>query len=199
MGHHHWLFNVFLIVYGGFLLAHVWGMGFTSWHMLVVMLMGVAVAFIAHKQHGYVPSVLLVSHMIVEWCYHALHGNHYSLEEIVFHGVHALLDVVFLCIEAKEHYAKYALRLLAMVTLVLLGVFVYYYVPPRQVASVPVSATMSPLIAQALEVRKAMSGNHVHGGGIIHYTVIGGMIGCVMAHLISWMVLVYRQKDSARP
>ncbi len=170
-------FKFFLIVYGGFLLMHVWEMGFDSWSLLAGLLGGMAVALIAHKGHGYLPSVFLVGHMIIEWYHHALHGSHYNTGEVTFHGIHAILDMVFLYVEAKEHYSKYVLPFLSLVVLILIGIFTYNYVPA------PSNFAMSPLVVQALEVHKAVGEHHSHGGGILHHMVIGGMLGCVLSHL----------------
>lgn len=157
---------------------HVGEMGFDSWLLLAGMLGGMAVALVAHKRHGYLPSVFLVGHMLIEWYHHALHGNHYESGEITFHGIHAALDMVFLYVEAKERFGKYALCFLGLVVLTLLGIFAYNYV------TAPPTFVLSPLIAQALEIQKATSEHHAHGGGLLHHMVIGGMLGCVVSHLL---------------
>lgn len=168
-------FKSFLIVYGSFLLVHVWEMGFGSWQLFAGMLGGVAIALVAHKQHGYAPSIFLVAHMVIEWYHHALHGSHYETGEIVFHGIHTCLDVMFLFIEARAHYGKYALPFVLLVGTTLGGIFIYYYIPlPHDV---------SPLLAQAMEIQRMTSDHHDHGGGMLHYVVIGGMFGCVFSHL----------------
>jgi hypothetical protein len=183
MIHHRLFFKVFLIIYGGFLLVHLWEIGFDSWLLLAGLLGGMAVALVAHKGHGYLPSVFLVGHMLIEWYSHALHGSHYETSEITFHGIHAMLDMVFLYMEAKEHYEKYALPFLVVVVATLLGIFAFNYVPAPSVFAI------SPLVAQALEMQKALEEHHSHGGGILHHAVIGGMLGCVLSHLFltpSW-------------
>ena len=177
MTHHRLFFKLFLIIYGGFLLTHVWEMEFHSWQIFAGLLGGMAVALVAHKKHGYSPSVFLVAHMTIEWYSHALHGNHYDGGELTFHGIHAVLDVVFLCVEAKGHYKKYALPFVLLVCLMLAGIFVYNYVPTLS------TVAMSPLLAQAFEMQKTMGNSHTHGGGTLHYAVIGGMLGCVISHL----------------
>lgn len=177
MLHHRLFFKIFLTVYGGFLLVHVFEMGFDSWLLLAGLLGGMAVALVAHRKHGYLPSIFLVGHMLIEWYHHALHGNHYDGGEIAFHGIHALLDVVFLYVEAKEYLGKYALPFLGLVITTLVGIFAFNYV------SAPPSFAMSPLIAQALEVQKVIEEHYSHGGGLLHYAVIGGMLGCALSHL----------------
>jgi len=86
----------------------VFEIGFGSWQIVAGLLGGMAVALVAHRKHGYMPSVFLVGHMIIEWYHYALHGSHYDSTVIAFHGIHAMLDVVFLYLEAKAHYSKYA-------------------------------------------------------------------------------------------
>lgn len=176
MLHHRLFFRLFLIVYGGFLLVHVWGMGFDSWLLLAGLLGGMAVALFAHKGHGYLPSVFLVGHMLIEWYSHALHSNHYTSGEFFFHGVHAVLDMVFLYVESREHFGEYALPFLGAVVTTLVGIFAYNYVPAPTFA-------VSPLVAQAMEMQRALGGHHSHGGGILHHVVIGGMLGCLVSHL----------------
>ncbi len=170
-------FTTFLVLYGGFLLVHVLETGFSSWQAIASMSGGMSVAIVAHRKHGFAPSVFLVGHMLIEWYHHALHSNHYTTGEFFFHGIHALLDMVFLYVESKEHYARYALPFLGVVVATLVGIFAYNYVPAQP------SFAMSPLVAQALDMQKALGGYHSHGGGILHHAVIGGMLGCVLSHL----------------
>lgn len=160
------LFATFLIIYGGFLLVHVWETGFDSWQLTAMFLIGTAVALAAHKGHGYLPSVFLVGHMLIEWYHHALHGNHYDGGEIAFHGVHAVLDMAFLYIEAREHCGRYAFPVLVTVAGVIAIVFLANYVPAQ------------PSFAELFEGL-----HHNHGGGPLHNMVIGGMLGCVLSHL----------------
>lgn len=160
-------FQLFLIVYGGFLFVHIWEMGFSSWQMLGALLGGFALALLAHKRHGYLPSIFLVGHMIIEWYHHALHGNHYDSQEITFHGIHAFLDIVFLHIEAKAHYQKYALPLVVCVVVALVVIFIYYYVPA----------------AEALLWLETIEEKTVHEDAVLNYVVTGGMLGCVLSHL----------------
>lgn len=165
-GHRSLAFKWFLVVYGGFLSVHVWEMGIDSWQLLAALLGGLAIAFVAHKGHGYLPTVFLVGHMFIEWYHHALHSNHYDPGEIAFHGTHAVLDMVFLYVEAQEHYAKYALSFIGLVVLAIASIFAYNYVPAPYV----VSYVFTPV-------------HHSHGGGVLHYVVIGGMLGCILSHL----------------
>lgn len=179
MLHQNLFFRVFLFMYGGFVISHIWSTGFSSWHLYAWMTLGATVALFTHKQHGYMPLALLVCHMIVEWCSHALHGNHYSQGELVFHGIHAVLDFVFLSVEAREHCGKYAVPFLGAVIALIVGIVWYNYVP----APKPLPENLSPLIAQALEVQRAMQ-NHSHNGGILYHIVIGGILGCIASHML---------------
>lgn len=164
-------FKLFLVLYGGFLFIHVWEIGFDSWKMIAGLLGGMALAFAAHKGHGYVPSLFLVGHMTIEWYHHAVHGSHYSGSEITFHGIHALMDAIFLFVEAKEHYAKYALLFLSGVCVTLGIIFVINYIPAP-----PTTISFSPFMSNGEE--------HSHKGGALHYIVIGGILGCVLSHLL---------------
>lgn len=104
--------------------------------------------------------------MLIEWYHHALHSNHYTTGEFFFHGVHALLDAVFLYVEAKEHYAKYAFPALVTIAGVIAMVFVTNYVPAQ------------PSFTGAV---KGLP--HNHDGGFLHHLMIGGILGCVLSHL----------------
>lgn len=164
-------FKLFLVLYSGFLFIHIWEMGLGSWKLAAGLLGGVAIALAAHKGHGYVPSLFLVGHMTIEWYYHAVHGSHYSRSEIAFHGIHAFMDAIFLFIEAKEHYTKYALLFLGGVCITLSSIFVINYIPAP-----PVTISFSPFMQNGLK--------HSHGGGVLHYIIIGGILGCVLSHLM---------------
>lgn len=180
-------FKVFLLIYGGFLLAHVLETGFDSWQLLVVLLVSMTVAFAAHKHHGFLPSALLAGHMLIEWYSHAVHGNHYSRSEIIFHGIHAVLDIVFLCVEARVHYAKYALPILGALTTALVSIFAFNYTPEQP------SFAISPLSAHLAEIQKAVGKGHSHSRGILHHVVIGGMLGCVL-----WSLLFAQEQKHAQ-
>ena len=129
--HPNLFFTTFLVLYGGFLLVHVLETGFSSWQAIASIFGGMSVAIVAHRKHGFAPSVFLVGHMLIEWYHHALHSNHYTTGEFFFHGIHALLDVVFLYVESKEHHARYALPFLGVVVATLVGIFAYNYVPAQ--------------------------------------------------------------------
>jgi uncharacterized membrane protein len=145
------------------------------------MFAGTAVAVYAHKQHGYLPSVLLVCHMIIEWYSHALHGNHYTTSEFIFHGTHAVLDLVFLSVEANEHYKEYTVVFVGVVIASIIVVFWWNYVP----APNTIPNNISPLVTQALKVQKTMRAVHSHGGGVLYHLVIGGILGCVVSHILA--------------
>jgi len=176
---HSQFFHLFLWGYGGFLLLHVYKMGFGSWQVVAGLLGGMAVALVAHRKHGYTPSIFLVGHMTIEWYHHAQHGSHYDFTEILFCGVHAVLDVVFLTHEVREHYSKYAYLVLVSVGALVAGIFWYYYMP-----ATPQPEVVSPLLQQALDVQKSMGEhNHSHGGGALGAIVVGGVLGCVLSQL----------------
>ncbi len=178
LSHHKSFFIFFLLAYVGLLISHVSQMGLGSWHMVLGLFAGLVAALWAHKSHGYAPSFFLVAHMGIEWYHHALHGNHYSNSELAFYGVHAIFDLMFLFVEARVHYGKYA-HVLLVSALVIIGVMFWYFYVPAPTQS---PFAMSPLLKQALELQKSMGG-HVHNnsGGILHSVMIGGVIGCVIS------------------
>lgn len=148
-------FKTFLMVYGGFLLLHLSEVKMSAGNALIIFL-GLGIAILAHKRHGFLPLMFLIGHMIIEWHHHSVHGHHYHGDEIVFHGVHAILDGVFLYVEAKEHFKGYAYYFLGGVVIVLMAIFTHTHIP------VP----------------------HSDHGGILEYLVMGGMMGCVLSHLL---------------
>lgn len=134
-------------------------MQFGSWQVVVVMFTGLVVALFAHKGHGQLPSWFLVAHMMIEWQYHAAHGNNYDGNEIAFHLAHVFMDMAFLFVEAKSHYKKQAPFFLLFVLALLISVFIYSY--------------------------DGGPSTHEHTDSLLSYLIMGGLLGCVMSHLFS--------------
>ncbi len=153
------LFKIFLIAYGTLLTSHMLEMQFGSWQVVVVMFTGLVAALFAHKGHGQLPSWFLVAHMMIEWQYHAAHGNNYAGNEIAFHLVHVFMDMGFLFVEAKAHYKKQAPFFILFVLALLISVFIYSY------AGGP--------------------STHEHTDSLLSYLIMGGLLGYVMSHLFS--------------
>jgi hypothetical protein len=179
MIHHQLLFRTFLWLYGSLILYHVWRLGIDSWEPLAGMLICMAIAFLAHRKHGYIPSALLVAHMGMEWYHHALHGSHYTNWELVFYGVHALFDAVFLCVEAKEHYGRWARHFVLAIIALLVGIFAYCFVP-----AVPAMPSFASPFAPGVGGGHA-DHSHSHGGELLHYALLGGMLGCLGFQLLA--------------
>ncbi len=99
------LFKAFLMMYLVVILVHIASTHFT-WQIVGALFAGAAVAALAHRRHGVVPSVLLLIHIAIEWTVHAQHISHYSGIAIVFHSMHTLFDACFLYIEAKYHWGR---------------------------------------------------------------------------------------------
>jgi len=53
-------FKVFLVVYGGFLIYHLAHAGVQTASLWVALFAGMAFAILAHKRHGYIPSLLTI-------------------------------------------------------------------------------------------------------------------------------------------
>ena len=175
MTHRRLLFTAFLIIYGGVLLAHVWEMGINSWQ-LATGLLGVTISLAAHRKHGYLPLAFIVGHMMIEWYHHALEGSHYNSGEITFYGVHAVLDMAFLYVEARAHFGRYAMPLLGAISLCMLVIFLGN------------AEGMHAIGNHAEKVAESAHQEHTHSEeGWIHYAVIGGMLGCILSQLFTMM------------
>lgn len=173
------LLTLFLVIYGVVLFAHILEMGLGSWHVLAALFAGCAVAVVAHKRHGFIPLALLLVHMTIEWYAHALYGGHYTTNELVFHGIHAVFDITFLYLEAGAHFKKYRLALVTVVVAFLAGVFYFNFVPSIS------TEHLSPLYAQFVETHAEAAHDHDHSGNsLLHPLVLGGVLGCVLSHLI---------------
>lgn len=177
-----WAPKVFFILYGGLLLLghHFFSVGLMSWQSVIGLAAFALVAFFVHTKHGKFPSLLIAVHMGMEWYHHALHVNHYGIGEIVFYGVHALGDAVFLTFETKEHYKKRAKWFLLAILVILVGIFAYYYVPAPTVVSFAKPFAMPPGMEQV-----APGHSHAHDGGPFHTAVLGGILGCLVFQLLS--------------
>lgn len=162
-------FQLFLIVYVGFLVLHSRTL---PWNSLIVPLSvsaGFAVAVLAHTRYGVLTIGLLLVHIGLEWMEYARHGWHFSMGEIVFHGIHVCLDCVFLYQEFKMHIKRF--RGLAFASVVVgIGIvfFSNYQSPPQQPFA-----------------RFFNTGGHTcnHGDNPIEPFVLGGMFGCIIYHL----------------
>jgi hypothetical protein len=175
-----WWLWAFLMPYGALLLYHLFSMGVMSWMSVTGLAACAIVAFFAHTKHGKLPSLLIVIHMGLEWYHHALHGNHYGTGELVFYGVHALFDVIFLTLEAKEHYGKWAKWFLLTILVLLVGIFSLNYVPAPPVMSFAKS------FAVPSGMEQVTSGHsHAHGGGPFHTAVLGGILGCLVFQMLT--------------
>jgi hypothetical protein len=118
---------------------------------------GIALAIVAHMRHGYGTIILLLVHMTIEWSEYARHGA-YSNKEIVFYGLHTMLDIVFLWQEARTHLFRFRYILMGSTILYLKLLFVCM----RHIShSIPAYTT-----------------------NLIEIVVIGGIAGCTLSHLI---------------
>ena len=162
------LFKAFLSMYLVIVLVHTASTHFT-WQVVGALFAGGAVAAIAHRGHGIVPSVLLLTHVVIEWAVHARHGSHYSGITLTFHGMHTLFDASFLYIEAKHHWGRQWKWRLGVAAACISFIFWYLYIPEMK--------SFAPYVAQQIM--------HTHTAHWVQQLLVGGILGCVLSHLLA--------------
>jgi hypothetical protein len=155
------LFKIFLIIYIGFLSFHALEM---DWNVVTIsgVLIGLFIAFASHLKHGNAAILLLIVHMLVEWIHHAKSGFNYSSKELVFEGVHSILDFILLYQESKLHLRKWLYQIFFGVFLIIGAVIIF---TPKEIHEE----------------------EHLHGESSFPFeaVVTGGILGCALSHLIS--------------
>lgn len=155
-------FKIFLCVYLVFFLFHsITGesnvLGITG------LITGVVVALIAHARRSHFTTALLLAHILIEWVEYSKHGLHYSTQELVLYAVHTILDFVFLWQTLKKPIREYIVGGLAVGIICLI-------ITTKQ--EPPVYAFGQNMVA------------HKHHPNFLEMLVVGGIIGCTVAHII---------------
>jgi len=121
---------------------------------------GLVISIVAHLKHGYITLILLIIHMGIESVEHANQITNYSNWNVIFYGLHTLLDILFLYQEAKAHLFKY-----------------------RYVFTLGVIVCLCLLF---LCLHKNVLGVvDTHQGLPIESVVIGGILGCTFSQILS--------------
>ena len=168
-------FRCFLVLYLGSLFLHLSHLDWSAAGTLIGFIIGLLVAFFAHQKNGTLALVLLLVHMSVEWHGHALHHAHYTPKEVWLYGIHAFFDLAFLFFITKECFGAYA----QLVSLPLIG-----YLALLTWLTIPSQEQGASTLQSFTETRITLPHDHSSPHSI-EQLLLGGMIGCVIAHLLS--------------
>ncbi len=154
-----WFWRLFLVVYLGVLLVHTYELGI-SWRIAPFLLIGFFLAIVSHRTNHVISLLFLVAHMTIEALEYATQGTSFTALVVLWVAVHVGMDGIFLWGEVKRHF--YQVRYQMWSTIALGVVCVYLFVP--RVAA----------LSHAVGQHQA----------ITEFLVIGGVIGCVLSHII---------------
>ncbi len=154
-----YLWKSFLVVYLGVLLFHVFETGLTL-RMLPFLVLGFVIALISHRTSHVISLLFLVAHMTIEAIEYSLYGTSFTIGVLLWIAIHVGMDGVFLWGEVKRHFFGVRYQMWSSIALGVLCV--YFFVPSI------------PLVGETLE----------HSPSLIEFIVIGGVMGCVLSHII---------------
>ncbi len=120
---------------------------------IFLFILGLALAYIAHTRSNYIVIMVLVLHMGIEWT----EWSHeiQSPTQIVFNGIHAAMDFIFLSHELRVHAKQYRKLVIFSVA----GLLVIIFISGHYVS---------------------MGTQIIHG---FEPFVVGGVLGCIFSHL----------------
>ena len=142
-----------------------------TWQSLLALCTGGAIAVMTHGKYGIIPSILLVTHITIEWFVHARHGWHYNTMTLTLASTHVVFDGLFLCVEARRHWGARWKWWLAAVVVGVAIIFWYFYIPP-----VPQLKSFAPHL-------RSVAVSHTHAHSVWQLMLIGGIVGCAVSHL----------------
>lgn len=151
---------LFLLLYIGFLISHVIQMRLEA-KVFPFLFAGLLIAVIAHLKKHWSSIPFLVMHMVLEAIEFSSVGFSFTSGVLVWVLIHIGMDIVFLWDEVRRHFfsARYIL-----VSSILIAVGSIYLFTPTITGT---SGALLELYHEQIEV-----------------FVIGGIIGCVLSHLI---------------
>lgn len=150
-----YLWKTFLLFYFAVLLVHVFETGI-SWSVLPFLGLGLLVSVFAHRTTHILSLLFLVAHMTIESIEYASSGFNFKLAVLVWVLIHIVMDYVFLWGEVKRHF--YSVRYQMWLSIALGLVCIYFFVP-----------------------HVLNSNSH---SSILEFIVLGGVMGCVLSHLL---------------
>ena len=152
-----YLWKIFLAIYLSVLVFHVFEIG-VSWSSALFLVLGFGVAIISHRTSHVISLLFLVAHMTIESIEYSSLGFSFSLGLLFWTMVHISMDYVFLWGEVKKHFYNVRYQIFSSIALGL--VCIYFFVP---------------------KVADALTQSH---SSIIEFIVLGGVMGCVLSHLL---------------
>lgn len=151
------IWKIFLTVYLGVLLVHVFETGI-SWSLAPFLTLGFVVALVSHRTTHVLSLLFLVAHMTIEGIEYATVGFVFSSAVLFWVIVHIAMDYTFLWGEVKRHFYNTRYQIYSSITLGL--VCIYFFVP---------------------KVTETLTASH---SSILEFVVLGGVMGCVLSHLL---------------
>ncbi|MBP6857669.1 MAG: hypothetical protein KBC11_00510 [Candidatus Pacebacteria bacterium] len=152
-----YIWKIFLALYLGVLLVHVFETGI-SWSLAPFLALGFVVALVSHRTSHVISLLFLVAHMTIEAIEYASLGFSFTSVVLFWILVHVAMDYVFLWGEVKKHFYNVRYQMYSSITL---GVICIYFFVPR--------------------VASAITESH---SSILEFIVLGGVMGCVLSHLL---------------
>lgn len=149
------LWKLFLLTYLVMLGFHIAEMDFSSEWFLTALLGGFLIALIAHRKAHILSVLLLLIHMVIEAMEFGAGGIVGAA--VVGFFVHVALDVTFLYGEVGRHFAKAKWPIFSSAIIAVGSIYAFFP------GSVHAENLTSPWMA---------------------YFAIGGVIGCVLSHII---------------
>ncbi len=131
-----------------------------SWGIAPFILFGFFLALFSHRTSHVISLLFLVAHMTIEAIEYATQGMSFSTTILVWVGIHVVMDGVFLWSEVKRHFNQVRYQMWSTIVLGIVCIYVF----------VPKIATVS----SALEGHESL----------VEFVVIGGVIGCVLSHIL---------------
>jgi hypothetical protein len=154
-----WFWKSFLLVYFGVLVVHTLEIGL-SWSVAPFLLIGFFLALFSHRTSHVISLLFLVAHMTIEAMEYGTQGGSFTPIVLLWVAIHVAMDGVFLWGEVKRHF--YQVRYQMWSTIALGVACIYFFLP--KVAS----------ISGVIEGHQST----------VEFIVLGGVIGCVLSHIL---------------
>lgn len=136
---------------------------------IIIFLLGLLLAFLAHARQNYITIILLLIHMSIEWFEWS--QKTLSVSDTIFNIGHILLDFIFLSHELSSHVKKYKYISLTIISLFLISIFSISRLFLRKVSG----------IDNIIE--------------IIEPFVVGGVLGCIISHLFYHVKRFFKKEE----
>jgi arginine exporter protein ArgO len=152
------IWKVFLTGYLIALSFHISNAGFESTWSISILLGGFLLALVAHKWSSVLSILFLLVHMVLEAIEYSTHPLVGILAFWFF--FHVILDFAFLYGETSKHFAKAKIPLFLSGLVAISSIYLFL---PRYINH---------------------SSSHTNGEPLMVYFVLGGIVGCVLSHLL---------------